>query len=52
MKQKNVISKFDIIRTLCVQIAFGVNARLTNANVRCSDEVAVNFDVFRFDDDE
>lgn len=28
-------------------MAFGVNARLTNASVRCSDEVAVERDAFR-----
>ncbi len=35
------------IVTLCVQVAFGVSARLIKARVRCSDEVAVNRDVFR-----
>lgn len=33
--------------TLCVHVAFGVNARLTKAIVRCSDEVAVKRDALR-----
>jgi hypothetical protein len=38
--------------TLCVHVAFGVSARLMKAIVICSEDVAVNRDVFRDDDEE
>ena len=56
MKNKICIDKINfqmkILLTLCVQIAFGVRARLIKATVTCSDDVALNRGVFRDDVEE
>ena len=40
------------LSTLCVQVAFGVNARLIKARDNVSDEVALKREVFRDDIDK